>query len=168
MTIYSAAFAGVAVTAAQDVFELAASGANKFFALREIRLFQYSDAGDSAAELLSVQLIQGYTTTGSGGSAATEQALRRFSTAKPTAEVAVKMNNTTVAQDGTGNVLLADGFNIMGGWWYRPPEDERIVIDGALTTAARLVCRITAPADELSMNGTVIWEEGPGVLNAFG
>lgn len=167
MTIYSSIFAGVAVSGAQDVFEMTLSTANRWMALREIRLFQYSDAGDSEAELLSVQLIQGYTTAGSGGAAATENALRRFSTAKATAQVAVVTNNTTVASAGTGTVLLADGFNVMGGWWYRPPEDERIVMDGGLGTAGRLVCRITAPADGVTMNGTAIWEEGSGVLNAY-
>jgi hypothetical protein len=73
MSIFSASFTAVAATAEQDVFEIVAPSDSRV-AVRSISLSQYSDAGDASAELLSVVLMRGHTTSGSGGSLAT----RRF------------------------------------------------------------------------------------------
>jgi hypothetical protein len=151
--IYTATFAAVAVSAAQDLWELVAP-ANTKVALREIRLGQYTDFGDAAAELLSIQIIRGYTTTGSGGAAATPASLAPWTVA---ATSVVARNNTTVAQDGTGLVMLADTFNIASGWWYRPPAQEFIL----LQASQRLVVRMTAPADSITMSSTIVFEENP-------
>jgi len=153
--IYAATFAAIAVTAAQDVWEIATPATTRG-RLREVRIGQYSDVGDAAAELISVQIIRGYTTTGSGGASVTPVNLRPWSRA---AVCTVKRNNTTVAQDGTGSVLFSDTFNIASGLWYRPAESEMIYLDAS----QRLVVRITAPADELSMNSTLVFEETPNV-----
>jgi hypothetical protein len=153
MAIFVATFAAVAVTAAQDVFEIVAPASSRLL-IREIRLGQYSDPGDAQAEMLSVQIIRGYTTSGSGGSAVTPVNFSPVSgAASPVATV--ERNNTTVAQDGTGAVLLADTFNVMGGWRYYPVPEERIEVG----VSQRLVVRITAPADSLTMNGTMVYEE---------
>lgn len=152
--IYSATFAAVAVTAAQDVWEIVA-GASTPLAINEIVLAQYSDSGDAAAELLAISIIRGYTTTGSGGAAVTPNHLQRWA---KTASFTAARNNTTVAQDGTGLVLRADAFNIASGWWYRPPVHERIHIPAG----GRLVVRITAPADSLTMSSTIVIDENPG------
>jgi len=153
--IFTATFAAVSVTAAQDVWELVMPATTKG-RLREVRIGQYSDAGDTEAELLSVQIIRGYTTTGSGGAAATPANLRSWSRA---AAATVKRNNTTVAQDGTAVVLLADTFNVASGFWYRPPVEEMIYLDNG----ERLVVRITAPADGLTTSSTLVFEETPTV-----
>lgn len=153
MAIFSAPFSAVAVSAAQDVWEIVAH-ANTRVAIREIRLGQYSDFGDAQAEILSVTIITGFTTTGSGGAAVTPVNLSRR-TGGLSAVSTVARNNTTVAQDGTGTVVLADVFNVAAGWWYYPPEEERIIME----KSQRLVVRITAPADALTMNGTIIFEE---------
>ena len=65
MSIFSASFSAVAVSAAQDVFELVAPSTSRV-AIRSISLGQYSDAGDAAAELLSVLIMRGHTTSGPG------------------------------------------------------------------------------------------------------
>lgn len=153
MAIFVATFAAVAVTAAQDVFEIVAPASSRLL-IREIRLGQYSDPGDAQAEMLSVQIIRGYTTSGSGGASVTPVNFSPVSgAASPLATV--ERNNTTVAQDGTGAVLLADTFNVMGGWRYYPVPEERIEVG----VSQRLVVRITAPADSLTMNGTMVYEE---------
>ena len=153
MAIFVATFAAVAVTAAQDVFEIVAPASSRLL-IREIRLGQYSDAADAQAEMLSVQIIRGYTTSGSGGASVTPVNFSPVSgAASPVATV--ERNNTTVAQDGTGAVLLADSFNVMGGWRYYPVPEERIEVG----VSQRLVVRITAPADALTMNGTLVYEE---------
>lgn len=153
MAIYVASFAAVAVTAAQDVFELTAS-ADSRVVIREIRLGQYSDAADAQAEMISIQVIRGYTTSGSGGAAVTPVNLSPVAGALA-AVSSVERNNTTVAQDGTGVVLLADSFNVMGGFRYYPVPEERIEVG----VSQRLVVRITAPADSLTLNGTLVFEE---------
>lgn len=153
MAIYSAVVSQVAVSAAQDVFEVVA-GSQSRVRLREIRLGQFTDFGDAAAEVLSVQLIRGYTTSGSGGGAITPVNLEGHSGA-PAATSTVERNNTTLAQDGTGVVLISDVWNISSGWWYYPPEEEMPILD----KSQRLVVRISAPADEITVNATLVFEE---------
>lgn len=147
---FSVSFAAVAMSAAQDVFELVAP-TNKRLYLRKIMVGQYSDFGDAQAELISVQIIRGYTVTGSGGSAPTPAAF--VPTATSSATVAV--NNTTVATGGTAVVLVADTWNVAAGWLWSPAPEEVIVIPAA----TRVVVRITAPTDAVTANGTLIYEE---------
>lgn len=157
MAIYFAAFSAVAVTAAQDVFEITATGASlqdSRVKIREIRIGQYSDFGDAQAEILSVTVIRGFTTTGSGGSTITPVA---DSSLRHAADSTVKANNTTVAVNGTGVTLIADTMNVAAGWVWQAATDMRDVI--CLAGAERLVVRITAPADSLTMNGTIVFEE---------
>lgn len=151
--VYAVTFTAVAVTAAQDLFEITTSATTRAL-IRGIRIGQYTDAGDAAAEILSILLIRGYTVSGSGGSAATPANLRGWSGA-PTAASACEVNNTTVANTGTAVTLLADTFNVQAGWSYYPAPDDHIVLD----VSQRLVVRITAPADSLTMNGTLLFQE---------
>lgn len=153
MPVFSAAFSAISVAAAQDLWEIVAPTGSDKVTLRELRIGQYSDFGDAQAELISIQLIRGYTTSGSGGAAVTPVNLESASRA---AQTTVERNNTTVATAGTGSVLLADSFNVASGFWYRPPEDERIV----LISGERLVVRISLPTDAITTNSTIIFEEG--------
>lgn len=153
MAIFFATFSAVAVSAAQDVFEVLAPAGIKV-AIREISIGQYSDFGDAQSELVSVRLVRGHTTTGSGGSSLTP--VTRTGRSNATASTTtVKANNTTIASSGTAETLIAESFNVAAGWTYRPLPEERIV----LQASARLVCRITAPTDALTVNGTIIFEE---------
>jgi hypothetical protein len=68
--IFTATFSAIAVSAAQDVFELI-TGATSRIEICEVFLGQYSDVGDAAAEMLSVQIVRGHTVVGSGGAAVT-------------------------------------------------------------------------------------------------
>lgn len=151
MTTFTAAFSAVAVSAAQDLFEIV-SASNDRVRIREIRLGQYSDFGDAQAEILSITLIRGFTVSGSGGSSVTPANIHPWSRA---ARTTVEANNTTVANTGTTETLIADTFNVAAGWWYLPDEEEMIW----LSPSTRLVVRTTAPADPLTMNGTIVFEE---------
>jgi hypothetical protein len=155
MSIFTATFSAVAVTAAQDCFEIVA-GSNTRVRILDCKLAQYSDAGDAAAEILSVQVIRGFTTTGSGGAAVTPVNLQPWSRV---ASSTVARNNTTVAQNGTGAILVSDGWHVAAGWSLR---DSLMVPDGKgiwLEKTTRLVVRITIPADSLTVNGTLVFEE---------
>lgn len=159
--IYTATFSAIAVSAAQDVFELVAPATSRV-RIREIKLGQYTDFGDAAAEILSVLLIRGFTTSGSGGAAVTPANVQGH-TGALAASSTVERNNTTVAQDGTGVTLYADTWNIATTWWFAPsmpsPRQgwwgEHLII----APSQRFVVRITAPADSVTCNGTLVFEE---------
>jgi len=114
MSIYTATFSGIAVNAAQDAFEIVAP-ANSRVAIREVRLGQYSDAGDAQAEMLSVTVERGYATSGSGGVAVTPANLMGHAGA-PASTAAVERNNTTVATGGAPATLIADSWNAFASW----------------------------------------------------
>lgn len=153
--MYSVPFSAVSVSAAQDLFEvLAASG--KPFWLHEIVIAQSSDYGDAAAEGLSVLVKKatGAYTSGSGGSTVTPvKHLTNDAAAGPTAEV----NNTTQAAAGSGalTTIRAEAFNAQAGWQYLPTPETRIMF----LPGEAVVVSITAPADAVTMSGTLVFEE---------
>lgn len=153
MAIYFATFSGVSVAAAQDIFEITAPAGTKV-AIREILFGQYSDFGDAQAELISIQLLRGHTTTGSGGTTLTP-ATRTGLAVATAASAVVKANNTTVATSGSPVTLVSDTFNVAAGWTYRPLPEERIIIQPGI----RLVARISLPTDAITANGTIMFEE---------
>ena len=154
--IFTATFSAVAVSAAQDVFELTTAATSRI-EICEIFLGQYSDAGDAAAEMLSVQIVRGHTVAGSGGAAVTPTNFEPWSR---DAVTTVARNNTTIAADGTAVVLHSEAFNVQGGWLYKPfkfsnTDNERPKIEAS----GSVVVRITAPADAVTMNGTIKFRE---------
>lgn len=153
MAIYTATFTAVAVTAAQDVFEITADTTTRV-KIREVMLGQYSDAGDAQAELLSILFIRGYTVTGSGGSTVTPSNISGHTGALAAVSV-VKANNTTVANTGTVKTLRAEAWNVQTPYIYAPEEDEYLILEAG----QRLVIRLTVPADSLTVNGTLTFEE---------
>jgi hypothetical protein len=152
--MYAATFGAVAVAAAQDVFEIVAPS-TKTVVIHEIALEQSSDAGDAEAELLRIQAIRGFTTSGSGGSSVTPAPLEGGNAA---AGSSVEANNTTVATTGTTATLFDRAFNVQIGFFWQPTPECRIV----LSPSQRLVVRIPAPADSLTMHGTMVFEETGG------
>lgn len=148
---YSVTIDALAVSAAQDLFELTAPS-DCIVLIHACYLGQTSDVGDANAENLKVQFIKGYTSSGSGGSAATPTKLETgFAAAGSAAEV----NNTTVANTGTATVHHQDVWNTQLPYQYRPAPEERIV----LSPSERLVVRLPAPADAITMSGTLVFEE---------
>ena len=151
MSVYAITFSAVTVSAAQDLFEIVSPAAG-VIEIHGYELFQISDFGDAQAEGLQLTWIRGFTTTGSGGSAATPgQRSSRSSAALATCEV----NNTTLATTGTTVTYMAGGWNVQGGaekWW--PPEARPV-----LRNSERGVLRQTAPGDPITMSGTLYFEE---------
>ena len=150
---YAVTFENVAVSAAQDVFEISPADDHPVILLG-LHLDQFSDVGDAAEEILRFKVIRGHSTGGSGGSAATPRPLDPGDAA---AGFAAEVNNTTVAADGTAVDLHAGAFNIRAGlaiWW--PPEACPVANQGNTTIVVRLMA---APADALSMSGTLYLAE---------
>ena len=151
--VYSVSFEGVATTAATDLFELSPAD-DKPIRLLGMTLGQSSDVGDAAEEVLRFEIIRGYTSSGSGGSAATPIPMRSTASA---AGCGAEVNNTTGASAGTAVILMADTFNIRSGYqvWF-PPECQPEASQGNTTILVRLMA---APTDSLTMSGTLFFEE---------
>jgi len=145
---YSIPFNAVAVTAAQDLWEITPAD-DKPIEIVGIEIGQYSDAGDAQDELLGLQIIRGFTTSGSGGSAPTPVPMNPNAAA---AGFSAEVNNTTLANTGTTTTLHSTAFNVRSGYLNYFPADARPVATQANTT---IVVRLTAPADSLTMNGTL-------------
>ncbi len=150
--IYAVTFSAVAVTAAQDLFEITPAS-NRPIEIVGIELGQTSDAGDAQDEQLQISIVRGHTTSGSGGSAPTPAALSPLNTA---AGFTAEANNTTIASAGTTVTLHVAAWNVRAGYinWF--PEECR---PSATSTNTTIVVRQTAPADSITMSGTLYVRE---------
>lgn len=151
---YTVEFEGVAVTAAVDFFEITPAD-DKPCRILGLLLSQSSDLGDAAEEILRYRIIRGHATSGSGGAAPTPRPLDRSGAA---AGFTAETNNTTIASAGSGVNLVSDAFNIRAGLqlWF-PPECCPEASQGDTTIVVRLMA---APADSLTMSGTLFVAEG--------
>lgn len=151
--VYTVPFSAETLSAnAQDLWHIHASTASRVL-IREIRIGQYSDAGDAEAELLSLTLLVG-STAPSSGTAITAVNVQRHSGA-PTAGTSCLGPSTTVASTASAELVFADSVNIAAGWLYAPPPPERITLE----PDERLAVRLSAPVDPLTVNGVLTFEE---------
>jgi len=151
--MYAVCFENVAVTAAQDFFEITPAD-DKPIVIHACYLTQSTELGDAAEEQLRVKIIRGHATGGSGGTAPTPASLDPAGSA---AGFAAEVNNTTIASTGTTVDLHAECFNVRTGWIYIPTPEARPKASQANTT---IVVRLMAnPTDSITMSGTLIVEE---------
>ena len=149
--LYTAQFSAVAVSAAQDLFEIVAPS-DAIVKIHNIRLGQTSDVGDAAEEILLIKLNSGATTSGSGGGSYTPVPIELGDAAfGGTCEI----NNTTQAGDGTIVTHHAWPWNVRGPFEIIFEPETRPV----LSPSRRCVLTIPAPADALTMMGTITFEE---------
>ncbi|KKL22592.1 hypothetical protein LCGC14_2433930, partial [marine sediment metagenome] len=104
-------------------------------------------------EGLTINLQMGNTTTGSGGSAINAAPVN-FNDAADAATV--RANDTTEVSVGTAVIKHSEAWNVRMPFIYLPAPEDRFIIANALFFAAQL---ITAPADSITMNGTIVFEE---------
>ncbi len=147
--IYSASFEEVAVTAAQDLFEVVAP-ADASVIIHSVTITQSTDAGDAQAEMLPILIHRG-TATGLGGTTVTPSPLQVGDAAFGGT---VEANNTTQSVEGT--FLHAEAFNVQIGFYFLPPPEDRPVVS---PSALFIVELQAAPDDSLTVNGTVVFEE---------
>lgn len=153
--LYYAPFTEVAVSATQDVFEIA-SPSDACVAIHSICWGQSSDAGDAQAELLDIvmTLVTGAPTSGSGGSTVTVEAKNQNSSAA--AGSTVEANNTTQISGGTSNVVYAGAWNVQLPFEYIPPPEQRIIMPPSEHFTIALP---NAPTDAITLSGVIIFEE---------
>lgn len=155
--LYTGVFQAVAVTAAQDLFEVLAPAARSVV-LHKVSITQSTEAGDAQAEMLrySIRRVTGAPTSGSGGSAVTPVSLPPGVTFGGTLEA----NNTTRISGGTIVVLEEEAAHVATGWLHQPPPEQRHEIEGA----TRLVIGLeSAPADSVTLSGTILFEVIGGI-----
>ena len=106
--------AATAVTAQIDVFELQPAD-DKPVLIHGIRIWQTSDLGDAAEEIIGLQVLRGYTTSGSGGATPTKDPKNPADT---TAGFTAECRNTTLATTTTAKVLFGDAWNVRMPYTY--------------------------------------------------
>lgn len=153
--IYSTTFDNVAVTAVQDLFDIAPAS-NKPVTIHEIVITQSTEIGDAQEEMLRLRFVRGFATVGSGGTA---PAMERHDKNDAATGAVVRVNDTTQAVVGAGTteILRVETFNVRSGYQYLPTPETRIHVD---STDVRLVVQLQgAPVDSVSMSGTITFEE---------
>ena len=147
--VYTVTFENVAVTVAQDLFEITPAD-DKPVEIIGLSVSQSTELGDAAEEQLRIQIIRGHTTSGSGGTAPTPVPVNPNDTA---AGFTAEVNNTTIASVGTTTIPYSKTFNVRVGLdeWF-PQETEPKAGQGNTTIVVRL---LAAPADSITMGGTL-------------
>lgn len=152
--VYTCPFSATALTTNPYDLWCVTSPSNSRVAIREIRLSQYSDAGDAQAELLSLSILTGSTSISSGGTVISPVNVKRFS-GNVSAGSSVTGPSTTLASSTSATLVMADCWNVQAPYLYMPAWADRIV----LGLSQRAVIRITAPNDALTVNGTLVLQE---------
>jgi len=154
---YTATFKGIAVTAAQDLFEIA-SPSDAVTVIHEWTLTQTTELGDAAEEqlLLTTNRGVGTVTSGSGGATVTPQPI---SDGDPAYGGTVERNNTTIMAVGTGTLetdLEVHAWNIRVPYQKIYTPETRPVISPGNRWTLELE---SVPADSITMNGFIVFEE---------
>ena len=132
-----------------DLFEISPAD-DKPVEIVGLELYVTSELGDAADEWAAIQVIRGFTSSGSGGSTPTPGPLDFVDTA---AGFTAETLNTTVATTGTSVTLWAGAVNVRAGlekWW---PTGLGPQASQANTTI--LVRMSTTVADDVTMSGTL-------------
>lgn len=151
MRIYKVPFAGVSISAVQDLISIQSTSGGSFY-LNELYLGQITQ---TSVELLrmSIKRFSGGYSIGSGGSSVTP-AKALFGDAAATATA--RSNDTTQTSGGTSVTLPADVINLINGWQYLPAPEDRIKINPSQALVWSLD---TAPAAARTFNGYAVIAE---------
>lgn len=155
--MYTAVFKDTAVTAAQDLFEIAAP-TDAVVVIHRWVVSQKTEVGDAQEEglILTTNRGVGTVTSGSGGATVTPQPI---SDGDPAFGGTVERNNTTIMAVGTGTLetdLEVYAWNVRIPFPQIYTPEERPVISPGNRWTLELE---TAPADSITMSGMVVFEE---------
>lgn len=150
--IYTAVFSAVAVTAAQDLFEIVAPSTG-IVLIHELSISQQTNVSDANEKELQVAIKSGQTTTGSGGSSVTP-VVRDFGDSASGSTV--KANNTTKASAGTIITHYYWNWNVRGEFYRLWTPELRPIIRPSRRATVELV---NAPAASMTISGVLTFEE---------
>ena len=152
--MYTVHLAPAAATVALDLVELTPAD-DKPIIIHGFRLFQTTDLGDAAEEIIGVAWVRGNATTGSGGNAGA--AVSPKNPADAAAGCTAETGNTTQASAGTAVTVYSTGWNVRAPMEVVFTPEQRIICTQAQTL---LCCRLlAAPADSLTIGFSVGFEE---------
>lgn len=150
--MYESGFDIQAITGAIDLFELVAPS-DAVVVVHSLQLFQTTDLGDAAEEVLRLKWTTGHATAGSGGATLTP---RSMNFGGPAAGSTLLGYNTTIASTGTPIDHRFFGWNIRVPFMQIFTPEDRLI----LSPSRRGVLRLTAaPADSVSIGGAIVFEE---------
>lgn len=145
--MYTAQFSEVAVTAQQDLFQIEANTVPVI--LHAIFLSQTSDVGDAAAENLSIRICRVTDVV------TNDIAEVKLDPASAAALADLAVNETTELVTGL-EVIHSEAWNIALPFVWMPPPEMRIVVKVGDAVVVNLN---KTPADEVTMSGTLYFEE---------
>jgi hypothetical protein len=149
---YSVQFNNVSVSAAQDLISVF-SGASMAFEVHSLQIGQITATAIGNLRI-SLKRLPATVTAGSGGTTPTPQKLNFGDSA---ATVTAHANDTTQATtSGTSSTLLSDIFNVVNGYqWIFPPDDRPVF----QPSQAAVLSLDTAPGAAETMSGTMVIAE---------
>ena len=150
--VYTMKFENVTATAAQDLLAIY-TGSSKAIIVHEVVVGQVG-VNTAAGLALSMKILSGTLTNGSGGSTGTVVANNPNDTA---ATVTGRTNDTTQASATTSVVHRAEVMQVVNGYQYLPPREDRFVCPASCIFVVSLD---TAPAS-MAISGTITFEEIP-------
>ncbi len=155
--VFQACFAAVASTSETDVFEIVAPSSGRLRIL-EVEITQHSEAGDAAAEMLPIRYLRGSTASGGSGSTL---ACVNLGPGTKVSESSVIGMSTALGSTASTAVAVASAFNVQAGYYERPEITQEY--DGSvwLSTGQRCLIRVGAPADSVTFNGRIKYQEMP-------
>lgn len=157
--MFSAVFENYSVTnaaGAQDLFELNTGSANPI-TIHKVILTNTSSADVGDAQQEQLRILFEHNTGGSGGSGgATVTPVDLNRGTAQTATTVVDRGNTTQHSAGTQVSLWAEAWNVHSGFYWIPTPECRIHIP---VSQWFMVALEAAPADDLTMSGTIVFEE---------
>lgn len=151
--VYSVEFSNVSVSAIQDMLAIYA-GPSMAFEIHSLQVGQ-TTATTVGNLQISVRRITANVVTGTGGTAVTPQQVESWNDAAAT--VTARANDTTKA---TGNlaasVIFADIYNVVNGYqWIFPPDDRPVIAPGQAASFSLDV----APGSAQTTSGSVTFAE---------
>lgn len=151
---YVESFEAVAVTAEVDLFEIVPAD-DRPVKVVGFSLAQTTDMGDSEAEQVRIEMIRGLATSGSGGATpnsatvGSNQAAKGYTAERTNTTVAVVGGGSTeVVYMGGWNVQIDKDFFFPSGWEPECNQGDN-----------RIVLRMSAPADSVTVSGSLFVEE---------
>ena len=157
--MYTAVAKGIAVTAAQDIFEIA-SPTDAVTIIHSFVISQSTELGDAQEEqlLFTTNRGVGTVTSGSGGSTITPQPI---SDGDPAYGGTVERNNTTQMAVGTGTLEELEAFvwNLRIPYMQIYTPETRPVISPGNRWTLELE---STPADSVTITASITFEEVGG------
>lgn len=149
--VYTVGFAGVSVSAVQDLFSLAATS-GKAFELHYIKLGQVTQTTIGGLKL-RLRRMPATFTVGSGGSAATPGPIITTDVATT---ITARTNDTSQASSSGTVVDMPDTWDLPFGYVWMPPESDRFVIG---PSGAFVLSLDTAPGSAIVCSGHLAFAE---------